>query len=97
MLKRMFLIDGAAGTGKTDLIQYVKNRYFDANVVCKYTTRAIRDEDDKKNLDLIIEALKSNKTVYTMRKNQELYGEYKDRCIYCNNISQLLLNLEKER
>lgn len=52
---------------------------------------------NKKNLDLIIEALKSNKTVYTMRKNQELYGEYKDRCIYCNNISQLLLNLEKER
>jgi iron complex transport system ATP-binding protein len=52
---------------------------------------------NKKNLNLIIQALKSNKTVYTMRKNQELYGEYRDRSIYCNNISQLLLNLEKER
>lgn len=48
MLKKMFLIDGAAGTGKTDFIQYVRNRYFDANIVCKYTTRAVRDEDDKK-------------------------------------------------
>lgn len=75
MLKRMFLIDGAAGTGKTDLIQYVKNRYFDANVVCKYTTRAIRDEDDKKNLDLIFLSKKEFQKKEFKKENMYEYGE----------------------
>lgn len=50
---------------------------------------------NKRNVSLIVDALKDNKTVYTMREDQELYGEYKDKCIYCNSISQLLVNLER--
>ena len=51
---------------------------------------------NEKNIDLIIQALKDKKTVYSMREDRELYGEYKDKSIYCNSISQLLLTLEGE-
>lgn len=53
MLKKLILIDGAAGTGKTDLIEYVKNKYHNANILHKYTTRPFRDEERHDNLDLI--------------------------------------------
>lgn len=45
MLKKLILIDGAAGTGKTDLVEYVKNRYHNANMLRKYTTRPFREEE----------------------------------------------------
>lgn len=53
MLKKLFLIDGAAGTGKTDFIQYVKEKYHNANILSKYTTRPLREDDNRENLDLI--------------------------------------------
>lgn len=53
MLKKLILIDGAAGTGKTDLVEYVKHKYQNANILCKYTTRSIRDSEKHDNLDLI--------------------------------------------
>lgn len=53
MLKKLIIIDGAAGTGKTDLVEYVKDKYHNANILCKYTTRSIRDSEKHDNLDLI--------------------------------------------
>ena len=53
MLKKLFLIDGAAGTGKTDLVEYVRNKYHNANVVRKYTTRSLRNEEGNSKRDLI--------------------------------------------
>lgn len=55
MPKNLFLIDGASGTGKSDLINYISDYNTDIFYIEKYTTRKIR-EYEKKNtqkLDLI--------------------------------------------
>lgn len=54
--KHLFLVDGAAGTGKTDLIEFVKSQLHDrrTSVVRKYTTRKRRPKEKAKQhlLDL---------------------------------------------
>ncbi len=52
--KNIFLIDGASGTGKTDLVEYVKSINKNSGFVIKSTTRKIRDYEQKNthNLDL---------------------------------------------
>jgi guanylate kinase len=53
MMKTLFLIDGAAGTGKSDLLQYVASRKAGSAVaVPKYTTRGPRDEELAHKLEL---------------------------------------------
>ena len=54
-MKNLFLIDGAAGTGKTDLINYISNFKTDTSYVKKFTTRIKRsyEERTKTPLDLI--------------------------------------------
>lgn len=60
-MKNLFILDGAAGTGKTDFVKYILNDYnrnrsgasakYSATVVTKYTTRKKRkDEKEKKVL-----------------------------------------------
>lgn len=86
MLKKLILIDGAAGTGKTDLVDYVKDKYHNANVLCKYTTRPFRDEEKNSSLDLIFlseeEFAKKNldnKNIYSYGGN--LYGFDEDELV----------------
>ncbi|NOZ46115.1 MAG: hypothetical protein GXO79_04955 [Chlorobi bacterium] len=52
-MKNLFIIDGAAGTGKTDLIKYINDKY-NSNIsyLKKYTTRIKRQEEEKLNLQL---------------------------------------------
>jgi guanylate kinase len=54
-MKNLFVIDGASGTGKSDLLHYVKNFNIDASLVMKHTTRSQRDYEKEKGweLDLI--------------------------------------------
>ena len=57
-MKHLFLIDGAAGTGKTDLISYVHTKFSasgTASFVRKYTTRKHRIEEKKRNVKLDLE------------------------------------------
>lgn len=75
-MKKLFIIDGAAGTGKTDLIQYVREKYYDANVINKYTTRVFREEDDKKNLDLIFLSKEEFSMMRFKKENIYEYGGY---------------------
>lgn len=53
--KNLFVIDGAAGTGKTDLLEMVQNHEFGSNCVFlkKFTTRSPRTEEDKGSIDLV--------------------------------------------
>ena len=53
-MKNLFIIDGAAGTGKTDLIKYIDDNYISSNITYlqKFTTRKKRVEEIKQNLDL---------------------------------------------
>jgi guanylate kinase len=54
-MRNLFLIDGASGTGKTDLINYISNFKTSTSYVKKYTTREERQYEKESNekLDLI--------------------------------------------
>jgi guanylate kinase len=52
-MKKLFLIDGAAGTGKSEFLNYVRERYSNsAKVIRKITTRKQRTDDKVEILDL---------------------------------------------
>jgi guanylate kinase len=76
--KNLFLIDGAAGAGKSDLIEYVYRTIKDkkSSILDKYTTRTIRKiEKQKEDEDKIILDLQfvSNEGFEKLKKNQEFY------------------------
>ena len=92
-MKTLFLVDGAAGTGKSDLLRYLtqKKKHI-AVFVPKYTTRQQRPEEMKRKtpLDLRFPSLSysefmqrtKNPNFYwysygTPGHNEELYGFYK--------------------
>ncbi len=54
-MRNLFLIDGASGTGKTDLINYISNYKINVSYVKKYSTRNVREYEKKigEKLDLI--------------------------------------------
>ena len=52
-MKKLFLLDGVAGTGKSDLLEYVRKTRHNINVINKYTTRNPRDNFDSEKSDLI--------------------------------------------
>lgn len=53
-MNKLFLIDGAAGTGKSDLINFVKIYLdnYDINVISKFTTREVRLKEEAKETEL---------------------------------------------
>lgn len=53
-MKNLFIIDGASGVGKSDLVHYVVGFNIDAALVRKYTTRPQRDYEKERDwrLDL---------------------------------------------
>lgn len=53
-MNKLFLIDGAAGTGKSDLVNFVKTylNNYDINIVSKHTTREPRIKEEAKETDL---------------------------------------------
>ena len=53
-MKVLFLVDGAAGAGKSDLVNYIANTYkYTATKVDKFTTREKRPSEEAKKSDLI--------------------------------------------
>ncbi len=53
-MKVLFLVDGAAGSGKSDLVSYVSNTYrYSVTKIKKYTTRQKRASEEAKKSDLI--------------------------------------------
>lgn len=72
-MKVLFLVDGAAGTGKSDLVSYIANTYrYTATKIDKYTTRKKRKSGEAKKSDLIfisedefkLKELKDNDTFF---------------------------------
>ena len=53
-MNKLFLVDGAAGTGKSDLINFVKTylNNYDISVIPKITTRELRSKEEAKETDL---------------------------------------------
>ena len=52
-MKNLFLIDGASGTGKSDLIKYVSDFNDDISFIKKFSTRKPRRNEENQKLDLI--------------------------------------------
>lgn len=68
-MKKLFIIDGAAGTGKTDMIEYIRQKYSSqATILSKYTTRLKRTEEIDKNCDLVFV---SNNDFDNMKNNNK--------------------------
>ncbi len=75
ILKNLFLIDGAAGTGKTDMLDYLREKYSGANnvvIIRKITTRKHRPEEIKRNLHLDLDFVSARNFAETT-KRQEYY------------------------
>ena len=81
----LFLIDGAAGTGKTDMIEHIRKKYIRsdvATIVQKFTTREHRAEeiDRKLHLDLMFlspsefDEHSKNPNFYSYEYGGERYG-----------------------
>lgn len=72
-----------AGTSKTDLVEYVKDKYHNANILCKYTTRPIIYIYTDRNL--VVERLKSDgytqdKIYFRLKRSEACWEDY----IYVN-------------
>ena len=88
-MKNLFLVDGAAGTGKTDMVEYIKRKYSHgtlATIVQKFTTRKHRPEESARNLPLDLtfvsrsefkKHLENPNFFYSYEYGGERYGFYK--------------------
>ena len=96
-MKNLYLIDGASGTGKSDLVHYVTDFKNDVKLVQKYTTRAERDYEKKLGwkLDLEIQShgeFTQHDLDYTYYYGGERYGFYnKDLIEALHNYSNVFL------
>ena len=74
-MKTLFLVDGAAGTGKSDLLRYLatkKKRV--AIAIRKYTTRRMREEEESRQLPLDLRFPPDSHEQFTKRmSNPEFY------------------------
>lgn len=80
-MKVLFLVDGAAGAGKSDLVNYIANTYkYTATKVDKYTTREKRPSEEAKKSDLVFVSEEEFKQKEKEKKDRLFkynYGGYK--------------------
>jgi len=105
-MKNLFIIDGAAGTGKTDLIKYIDEKYTVPIVtyVKKYTTRGKRPEEKKLHLksDLIhisndkFNLLCKQEEFFSYQYSDNNYGFFKndinEAFYHSNNVFLIIRN-----
>ncbi len=73
-MNKLFLIDGAAGTGKSDLMEFVKMQSdYDISSVGKITTREQRSREEARTTDLLF----VSSAEFDKRKNEGDYYTYK--------------------
>lgn len=98
-MKNLFLIDGAAGTGKTDMLDYIQDKYSGRNqiaVLPKYTTREHRSEEKNRKLSLDLkfisyrgfQELQNEPDFYSYKYGGHSYGFHK------NEIDKLLATFQ---
>lgn len=80
MFNKLFLVDGLAGTGKNDLIDFIEQKHrYTSTVIRKYTTRLHRNPEEAKKTDLIFVSeeffqKKCDKDFYKYSYANEWYG-----------------------
>ena len=79
-MKNLFIIDGLGGTGKSDLINYVRKTYEpigSTSILSKYTTRKERKIEKKTNLSLNLEVITKNEFISKkLAKNDFYYYQF---------------------
>ena len=75
-MKNLFVIDGASGTGKSDLLYYVGNNSADTTIVMKYSTRPRRDYEKEKGWQLDLRFVSPKEFVGLRLDYQYKYGGY---------------------
>ncbi len=75
-MKNLFVIDGASGTGKSDLLHYVENFKSKVSLVRKYTTRSQRDYEKEKGWGLDLRFVSPNGFDRLNLDYQYKYGGY---------------------
>ncbi|MCK9209576.1 MAG: hypothetical protein M0P61_01935 [Ignavibacteriaceae bacterium] len=102
-MKNLFLIDGASGTGKSDLLKHIVNTRKDASILRKYSTRKIREYEKRDDIKLDLDFVSKDKFekanldyVYTYYGNQ--YGfsknELKKMLIEKSNVFVIVRNAD---
>lgn len=96
-MNKLFLIDGAAGTGKSDLMEFVKMQSdYDIVSIGKITTREQRDKEEAKSTDLTFVSaaefneMKSKGDYYTYK-----YGSKGSENDYALSKEELINSLTK--
>lgn len=78
-MNNLFIIDGLAGTGKSDFLDFIKNTYCPntryANIIKKYSTREKRRYEKNKSYQLDLEFI-SNEEFDEKAKNNENFLTY---------------------
>ena len=97
-MKTLFLIDGAAGTGKSDMIKYISTKKrSSATLIQKFTTRTQRTEERDLKLDLLfpedsreqfLERTKDSEFYWYTYGNREVGEEYYG--FYKKNVEETL-------
>lgn len=95
-MNKLFLIDGAAGTGKSDLMEFVKTQSdYDVSSIGKITTREQRDREEARSTDLTFvspvefKKLRSMGEYYTYK-----YGDKGDEYDYAISKDALIASLK---
>ena len=73
-MKTLFILDGVAGSGKSDLMQYVDRKFYNATTITKYTTREKRQLEESTKTDLIF--VTNEKFIQFQEKEDDLFFEY---------------------
>lgn len=99
-MKNLFLLDGLAGTGKSDCIKYIREDYngqFEAGILQKYTTRQKRSEEYKENHKIDLEFITEEefKTIEKEENGNFFSYEYGGKFKYGVKKSDIDLALEK--
>lgn len=105
-MKNLFLIDGASGTGKSDLLKHIFNTRTDASIMTKFSTRGIRENEKKGDIKLDLdfiseEEFEKMKLDYTYTYYGNQYGFSKDKLtdmlVHNSNVFVIVRNIDTIR
>jgi guanylate kinase len=106
-MQNIFIVDGASGTGKTDMLKYLLQKQTSGNeavILCKFTTRKRRPEEQDENYHLDLEFVeeeqfkeyKKQKDFYSYPYGEHQYGFFKslieDALKYYKNVFIIIRN-----
>ncbi len=87
-MRNLFLIDGASGTGKSDLVEYARASHRRCGVLVKASTRTLRDYEENEDVALDLsfhsrDEFNSFDFDYKYEYGEQLYGFSREQLNQC--------------